>query len=265
MKNTLVRTLAILLAASACTSDRVAPPAGPPSSDSSAGAADPAARWIFEGLRASAQKPWPTVYPQLLEVAGAIFDPPAVEIRFRTTETERGVARTIRRGTIWYSRGRVFVEHEPVPGEEEQDNYATIGDELVSWPAGGRRGVSFDRGEGDVAMLVWYLVDPSAIKAGTYFEVLEDPGSFDTEPSGARTTYSRREREDPVWRSLEVIAKPLWFPTLRYRLGDDAPVYEMVTEPPRVHAALPARLSRIADGVRFEREGNTVDARLKYI
>lgn len=224
-----------------------------------------AERRYIELLRASASDPGEMAHPELVEPAKSLFEPKAVALDFSTTEALRSGLKKTTAGTIWYSEGRIFIEHTKVPDGETPWSYATVGGKLLGWKHGDSKAVSFKRYPGDTVDFLWYITDASAIKASLHFTFLQDPSAFDV-------------RESPPWRRLvlreplegfsELVVResPLWLRTLVYRIpaGDTVEV-RMTVEPPRAMDALPKRLESIVPNLEVEPTDRTIKSRMEFL
>lgn len=227
---------------------------------------DPEVQRFHDLLRRSDGHPAPLAYPEILVLAESLFGPPAVEIQFRTVESSNENVRVTSSGTIWYSSGQLFVEYEPgsTSTESDENNYATIGEQLVSWKPGSDRGESFVRFEGDTETLLWYLIDPAIFKSSIYGEYLQDPAQFRRVPTPNGEWLQFRDSEE-TYLGIEVEDSPLWLRSLRVQHEADSVTFEVQIDRPRALTALPARLSTLASGVSFDPPGRTIKGCMKYL
>lgn len=225
-----------------------------------------AAERCYREFRNASESPRPLAYPELEQVARALFEPEAVSIRFRSFELRAGAPHTLQAGTIWYSHGDLFVQVDEFDRGHTAKNYATIGNDLVSWNAGAREGIAFTRYPGDTVDFLWYIVDPSAFKKAIYFEYLRDPEQFSesSTPSGTELLF-RKPLEG--FLGVVVVPKPLWLSSLMFEDpsagGSPRVVMEML--PPEAVPALPPHVSKLANGITFERSEFTIKAHMEYL
>jgi hypothetical protein len=219
----------------------------------------------LELLRNSASDPKPMAHPQLAEAAASLFKPEAIALDFSAIQLFTDGSKKTTAGTIWYSKGRIFLEHTAIPDGETPWEYATVGDKLLGWKHGDSKVTSFKRYPGDTVDFLWYLADVSAIKASLHFMFLQKPDAFDARDS---PPWRRLVLREPLegFRELAIRASPLWLREVVYTIptGEEAEV-RMIVDPPRTIDALPARLESNLPKVQIEPIDWTIKSRMEFL
>jgi hypothetical protein len=219
----------------------------------------------LDQLRDSVADPKPMAHPQLAEAAASLFEPEAIALDFSAIQEFADGSKKTTAGTIWYSKGRIFLEHTAIPDGETPWEYATVGDKLFGWKHGDSKLTSFKRYPGDTVDFLWYIADVSAIKASLHFMFLEKPEAFDVRDS---PPWQRLVLREPLegFRELGIRASPLWLREVVYTIptGEEAEV-RMIVEPPRSIDALPERLESNVPKVQIEATEWTIKSRMEFL
>jgi len=217
----------------------------------------------MDGIRASASRPRQVSYPELIEVARALFDPPGVAIDFSDTTVDPDGAAQTTTGTIWYVRGRLVLEYREVPDGEKPRTIATVGDRLLSWRFGEREAVSYRRYDGDVIEVLLNLVDPMLHKTAIYYAYLRDPSRF-TPARDGDSLKLHFEKGEGLAASNTVLLSPLWFREHTFTTKRGGTV-SWTVERPRPVDELPDHLRSLPDGLVVKPTAATIREILEYI
>ncbi len=214
-------------------------------------------------LRGSVSNPKPMAHPQLAEAASSLFEPEAIKLDFSTVQLFTDGSKKTHAGTIWYSKGRIFLEYTAIPDGETPWQFATVGDKLLGWKHDDSTLTSFKRYPGDTVDFLWYLADVSAIKASLHFMFLEKPEAFNVHDN---PPWRRLVLREPLegFSELAIRVSPLWLREMVYTVPAGAEV-RMMVEPPRAIDVLPERLESSVPKLDIKSREWTIKSQMEYL
>jgi len=202
------------------------------------------------------------------QIANAILDPKAVKIPFSAFIEKGNSKQILASGTMYYSKGDLFVLNDKSDRENRSINYATIGGKLYRWKFGAKKGEILKRYTKDTEALLGYLLDVSLIKASIYRDYREKPNNFLVSQEGDAKTILYKQISNG-FAGIKIQESPFWMSSF---LHCDCVSITSTTALTVFEINRPIPLEKIPDsvkvlpsGVKFKPTEDTVESDMVYL
>ncbi len=214
-------------------------------------------RSMYEPVKAAPNTPTNKAFGDVLD---QLFKPAAVQIAFCFVITPKGDRVVNYAGNIYFSQGAVFVNYD---GAQDDEQFATIDNQLYVWKAGAATGEILTRFPGDTLAFVMYMVDPAAIMRSIYSQYLEKPQEFKVTTAADGTRSILFKQVQSGFKGIRIQSQPFWLKAFLLENQDDVGSLEI--DVPIALTELPKGLLVLPQGVKFERSKNTLKERMTYL
>lgn len=216
--------------------------------------------------RASAENP----IHYLTDVYKAIFEPQAVKIPFRYTKETVDGEDILQAGTMYYSKGDLFILNEMPEATNWTTNFATINGELYTWESGEKSGLKLTRFKGDTIELLDYWIDPALIMRFTYLDYQAQPEAFEVIAQPDEKLYLKRKNVPNGFVGMRIEESPHWMSALVTRqCGEEGcltdEIFALEVDRPIPIDAIPDAIKGLPEDVTFEPSEQTADSYMTYL
>jgi hypothetical protein len=215
---------------------------------------------MYQQIQASPNTPTNRAFKDVLD---QLFQPNAVQIRFRSVETTGGERKVGYSGNLYFSQGQLFINYDQT---QDDAAFATIDGKLYTWRIGAKDGEILKRFKGDTLAFLMYMIDPSAIMRSVYSEFLERPKQFTTTTTQGIQTLQMKENQGGI-HGIQVATKPFWLKTLLFEKPAALGLLQgrLEIDPPIALDALPKELAVLPKGVKFKASEGDLRQRMQYL